>query len=264
MSSRPTGVSVSALFGTRNQLGAPSAPPAMQPGHDLALQIHESAINNFLPLALASARIAQQTADIPPAIEGNVPNWLKLLAIRQPNLAHAAARGAEAVQNAQEAVEDAVENVVGPAEPDVTPPPFKPFSITLNSEAPVSAHFDDNKIAIRVRASRLASDDSEYQNWDFIVTYEITQEGSLVVLRRVGDIEAFPTGFDVQWPRRLTSEETGFRSVLKKNMNARANAGQSFPKQIPIQPIRTSQFGVLMLQELVADDGWLTVTWRLP
>ena len=47
-------------------------------------------------------------------------------------------------------------------------------------------------------------------------------------------------------------------------MNARANAGQSFPKEIPIEPVRLSRFGVLVLRELVADDGWLTVGWGLP
>jgi hypothetical protein len=259
MTSAATGVSIETLFATRQQLGAPGARPTPLPGHDMLVQIHESAINNYLPLAISSARIAQDTADVPPVLNGNVPTWLKALSVARPNLAAAASAGVEAVEEAQERIED----LVG-AEPDVTPPPFKPYSITLNAEAPASVRFDDNRIIIRVRAAALASEDSEYQDWDFLVTYAIRQEGDRILLIREGDIEAFPTGFDPDWPRQLTAEETGFRSVLKKNMNARAAAGQSFPAQIPIEPIRFSRFGVMVLRELIADDGWLTVGWGLP
>jgi hypothetical protein len=259
MSSGAWGVGVQTLFATHSQLGAPGPPPQMMPGHDLAVQIHESAVNNYLPLALASARISQEKAEVPPALKGNVPNWLKLMSVKSPKLAAAASAGVEMVGEAQERVQQAIG-----AEPNVTPPPFKPYSITLNGEAPASVHFDDGKIEIRVRASQLQSEDSDYKNWDFIVTYQITQEGNRILLKRVGEIEPFPSNFDLQWPRQLNAEETGFRSVLKKNMNARANAGQSFPKEIPIEPIRFSRFGVLVLQELVADNGWLTVGWGLP
>jgi hypothetical protein len=259
MSSARTGVSIETLFATHSQLGAPGERPAPMPGHDMLVQIHESAVNNYLPLALASARIAQDTADVPPSLKGNVPNWLKAMSIAQPKLAAAASAGVEMVEEAQERVAD----VVG-AEPDVTPPPFKPYSITLNAEAPASVRFDDNRVIIRVRASELASEDSSYQNWDFVVTYAIIQEGDRIVLRREGEIEPFPTNFDPEWPRQLNAEETGFRSVLKKNMNARAAAGQSFPKEIPIEPVRLSRFGVMALRELIADDGWLTVGWGLP
>ena len=262
MNSAQTGIGIETLFATRSQLGAPGVPPAMMTGHDLAIQIHESAVNNYLPLALSSARIAQQTAEIPPDLRGNVPNWLKVMSATRPNLAAAASAGVEMVGEAQERIAEAVG--ADPNKPEVTPPPFKPYSITLNAEAPASIHFDDNRIVIRVRAALLQSEDSEYKNWDFVVTYEIRQEGDRIMLTRVGEIEAFPTGFDTEWPRQLSAEETGFRSVLKKNMNARANAGQSFPKQIPIEPVRLSRFGVLVLRELVADDGWLTVGWSLP
>jgi hypothetical protein len=47
-------------------------------------------------------------------------------------------------------------------------------------------------------------------------------------------------------------------------MNARARSGESFPHEIPIEPIRVTRLGTLLLQELTADDGWLTVSWILP
>lgn len=261
MSSSPTGVFGETVFAARRQLGASGPAPKMAPGHDLALQIHESAVNNYLPLALASARIAQQTADKPAEIKGHVPLWLKGMSLATPKLASAAAAGAEIVGEVQERVEELVPGGEAPAP---APPPFKPYSITLNSEAPVSVDFDDGKIAIRIRAAELTSEDSAYKNWDFIVTYKITKQDNHIVLKRVGDIEVFPTGFDPAWDTQLTGQQAAFRNTLAGSMNARAKAGQSFPAEIPIEPVRLSRFGVLVLQELVADDGWLTVGWALP
>jgi len=261
MSSTTSGVSGETVFAARRQLAAAGPPPKMAPGHDLALQIHESAVNNYLPLALASARVAQDTADKPAEIKGHVPMWMKGISLASPRLASAAAAGTEIVDEVKEKVQELVPGGEAPAPP---PPPFKPYSITLNAEAPVIAHFDDGKIAVRIRAAELTSEDSAYKNWDFIVTYEISQRDNQIVLKRTGDIEVFPTGFDPAWDTQLTGQQAGFRNTLAGNMNARARAGQSFPAEIPIEPIRLSRFGVLVLQELVADDGWLTVGWKLP
>jgi hypothetical protein len=198
-------------------------------------------------------------------LQGDVPNWIKALSVTSPRLAAAAATGAEIVEEASETIAEVVEGEQDEREEaEAKAPPFKPYSITLNAEAPIGVRLDDGKMAIRVRASRLVSDDAEYANWDFIVTYQITTEGDRILLRRVGDIEVFPTGFDPAWERQLSAQQSGFRSTLAKNMNARARAGQSFPAEIPVEPIRISRFGTLLLHELQADEGWLTVSWVLP
>lgn len=266
MSSSPDGVAVDSTFAARFQLGADVPAPELKPGMDLALQIHESAVNNYLPLALASARISQQTADQPPNLEGNVPNWIKVMSAKNPQLAAAAATGAAVVDEASKKIGEVVNGQAderGPNDPPALPP-FKPFSITLNAEAPVGVRFDDNKVVVRVRAATLASDDAEYSNWDFIVTYEIVQDGDKILLKRVGDIEVFPTGFDPAWDKQLTAQQSGFRSTLAKNMNARAKAGESFPSEIPIEPIHITNMGTLLLNQLEAKDGWLTVGWITP
>jgi hypothetical protein len=265
MHSDPTAAFIEAVFASRNQLGADRPAPKPMPGFDLGVQVHESAINNYLVLALASAKISQQSADVPPNLSGDVPNWIKVLSVARPKLAAAAATGAEIVEEAQERIEEAVKGETDEREPEERKaPPFKPYSITLNSEAPIGVRFDDGRLNVRIRASRLASDDAEYFNWDFIIAYEFTTDGNRIKLKRVGDIEVFPTGFDPAWDKQLTAQQSGFRSTLAKNMNARARAGQSFPAEIPIEPIYISRFGTLLLHELTADDGWLTVSWVLP
>lgn len=266
LSSTPAGVSAETTFAAKNQIAADGPRPAIKPGQDLSLQIHESAVNNYLPIALASARISQQTVDQQPILDGNVPNWIKMLSVKKPELAAAAATGAAVVNSASKTIDQVVEGQAderGPNDPPALPP-FKPYSITLNPEAPVGVRFDDGKVVVRVRASKLVSDDIEYSNWDFIVTYAITQDGDRIVLKRVGDIEVFPTGFDPAWDKQMTAQQSGFRSTLAKNMNARANAGESFPAEIPIDPIRITNVGTLLLDQLEVKDGWLTVGWILP
>lgn len=266
MSSSPNGIEIETTFAARYQLAANQGPPVPKPGHDLLLQVHESAVNNYLPLALASARISQETAEQAPDLQGDVPNWIKVLSVKKPQLAGVAATGAAVVNKAAETIDQVVEGEAderGPNDPPALPP-FRPYSITLNSEAPAGVHFDDGKAVIRVRASKLYSDDVEYSNWDFIITYAVTQDNDRILLKRVGDIEVFPTGFDPAWDKQLTAQQSGFRSTLAKNINARANAGESFPKEIPIDPIRVASVGTLLLNEIKVDDGWLTVGWILP
>jgi hypothetical protein len=266
MRSTPASAEIETILAARNQLGADREPPKPMAGSDISLQVHESAVNNYLVLALANARISQEEASVAPALQGDVPNWIKALAITRPRLAAAAATGAEIVEEASETIGEVLEGQDDERDDAEEPiqPPFKPFSITLNGESPIGVRFDDGKLVVRVRASRLASDDAEYANWDFIVTYQVVTEGEEILLRRVGDIEVFPTGFDPAWDKQLTAQQSGFRSTLAKNMNARAKAGQSFPSEIPIAPIRTTRFGTLLLHQLQADDGWLTIGWLLP
>jgi hypothetical protein len=232
----------------------------------LLLQVHESAVNNYLPLALASARISQETAEQAPDLQGDVPHWIQVLSVKPPKLAGVAATGAAVVDKATETIDQVVEGEADERGPNAPPalPPFRPYAITLNSEAPAGRHFDDGKAVIRVRASKLYSDDVEYSNWDFIITYAVIQQDDRIVLQRVGDIEVFPTGFDPAWDKQLTAQQSGFRSTLAKNINARANAGESFPKEIPLDPIRVAAVGTLLLNEIKVDDGWLTVGWILP
>ncbi|RIK79937.1 MAG: hypothetical protein DCC67_09950 [Planctomycetota bacterium] len=263
LSSTPQGVGIQTIFARRNQLGAATPPPAA-PGNDILIQVHQSAVNNYLPLALARARISQQSADRPVELEGDVPNWIRGLSIASPGAAAIVDAGREVVEQAQEAVEDLTQSEEEQEAEARQLPPFKPFSITLNAEAPASVQFDDGKLTIRVRAATLVSDADEYANWDFIVVYQVELRDDQILLRRVGKIEAFPTGFDPAWDKQLTAQQAGFRSTLAKNMNARADAGQSFPAEIPIQPLQVTRLGTLLVRQLEVDDGWLTIGWILP
>src|SRR5690606_18313028 len=98
-------VAMTTTFARSNQLAAAGDPPTPRPGHDIVVQVHQSAVNNYLPLALARARISQQSADRPIDLKGNVPNWLRGMAAVAPNVASAVNEGIEAVEETQQAVE---------------------------------------------------------------------------------------------------------------------------------------------------------------
>lgn len=260
MASGARGVRIETAFATGGQFAADSSPPPIADGCDLTLRIHQSAVNNFIPLIMAGVAIRQETEDQPPKLTGDLPPWMTKLSLGKKSAdSPDAGAGANENQNQAETSDDAA---------DGEKYEFQPWSITLNNEQPVSATFDDGQLALRMRASRLTSDGSEYQNWDFIVTYGVEQQGNEILLRRRGRIEVFPTGFDPRWDKKMSSKKAGFRSTLAKNMNARAERGESFPAEIPIQAIHLpgnlNVPGELVLRQLQCDNGWLALGWALP
>ncbi|MEQ8836403.1 MAG: hypothetical protein RID07_06325, partial [Lacipirellulaceae bacterium] len=247
---------VEATIARSTQLGASVPPTPVRLGHDLYFQLHESAVNNYLPLVLSGVTLSQDDADQPQQVSGDAPKWLKK------------------VQQSRRKVKEVAEVVAEPvlADPTGETNPdqgdqesnFQPWSITLNNDFPASVAFKDGKVAIRMRASQLTSEEREFKNWDFVVTYEILKDGNGILLRRVGKIEVLPTGFDPAWDKKMSTATRGFRSTLAKNMHDRAERGEGIPKEIPIPALRIPDLGELTLRQLESDSGWLTVGWGLP
>ncbi|MCA9258953.1 MAG: hypothetical protein KDA61_07125, partial [Planctomycetales bacterium] len=223
--------------------GAQDAPPL--PENDLRVQLHESALSNFLPLALGGVTLSQETADAPPTISGPAPPWLREAVLRAPKRPSGGPSLADPNTESSEAA------------------PFKPWALTFNREAPVGVTFDEGAVTLRIRASSLTSEDASYDNWDFLVTYRLNVRQGGLTLVREGDIEVFPTFFDPAWDKSMSSQKSGFRSTLSKNMNARAKAGEGFPAEIPLDPIALPQGDRLDVATLQCDDGWLTIGWDL-
>lgn len=245
MSSTANDLQIVTTLARRDQLGADGPPPPQPSGSDLSLRLHESAVDNYLAVALGGVTLSQDDADAPLKITGNAPAWLEKAATTKPPKPPADANGP----------------ALGRDEDD---PPFRPWSLTLNSTAPVGVTFDANELHVRLRAAVLASDEDEYRNWDIIIRYRVTRQGDRIVLVRTGDIEALPTGFDPSWDTRMAARDSAFRNTLAGNMTARAAAGQGFPARIDIPPIDISGLGRLRLAELRSQAHWLTLAWRLP
>ncbi|MCG8451092.1 MAG: hypothetical protein MI725_16105 [Pirellulales bacterium] len=253
MASDPGGVNVEATLASYKQISTAELPPKLPLQDDMTVQIHETAANNFSPVVLAGVTIQQDEQDQPPRLEGDVPSWLKTLT-EDEELSHP------------------VEEPVEPSED------FKPWAFKLNADHPVSVSFDDQKFTVRIRIAELKTiEDGEEKirkNWDFLITYRVVQQGNSLLIRREGDIQALPTGFDPQWfgdPRwkdSLDGEQVSVRRNLEKNLNKRAESGEGFPKEINVPPVKLPTPGggkqTLVLQQFDCDDGWLTLGYRLP
>lgn len=248
------------MLASHRQISTNSQPPRRLPENDVTVQVHETAVNNFLPTLIGGASLRQDAANEKPKLTGDVPPWLRELASKSP----------------KEAVEDDLPpheepTLAEPVSPEETAE-FRPWRFKLNSEAPASVSFTDQKLVLRMRLAELVASPEEEEaprtNWDFIVTYKIVQDGNEVVLVRDGDIEAFPTGFDPRWDERLTSEQVGVRNNMARNLNKRAAAGQGFPAEIPLPAVKLPKQGddklSLVLTQLDCDNGWLTLGYRVP
>jgi len=260
MASSSSGIRIETTLASYKQISTHQLPPDTQLGNDFTLRVHETAVNNFLPHLLAGAKLQQEKESEPPRMEGEVPAWLKK-ATKAPEVK---------------------EQFIADKQTTEDEPPkssnFKPWSFQLNNEHPVSVSFDNQKMSLRIRIAELKTledgEESIRKNWDFLVTYLVVQDGNRIVLRREGDIQVLPTGFDPQWfgdPRwddKLTGKQVGVRKNLEENINKRATTGGGFPLEIPLPPIQlpgangTKQS--LQLQQLGCDEGWLTLGYRLP
>jgi hypothetical protein len=257
MTSHSDRIQIETTFASPHQLASAGSSPPLSSSHDLAMRIHQSAVTNYLALVLAGATIQQDNEDQPPKLTGDLPPWMSKISLderfqkKSTNLA----TDSEAIEESNDQIR-------------TTDSVFQPWSITLNAEQPVNVQFDNQQLILRLRASLLTSNEREYKNWDFIIRYDVESQGNTVMLHRSGKIEVFPTGFDPQWDKRMSSAKSGFRSTLAKNMNARADRGESFPDEILIPSIQlppeTGVQGELVLTQLDCNNHWLTLSWALP
>ncbi len=262
LNSDKEGIHSKLILASHRQIATNTKPPKRSPENDLTVQLHQTAVNNFLPTLLGGITLHQDAADEAPQLKGDVPAWLRELTTKSP----------------KEAAEDdeipTPEIVIVPAPPVVSQEKkseFRPWRFTLNRDAPASVSFADQKLIIRMRLAELQGnidDEKLLQNWDFLVAYRVIRDGNEVVLEREGDVEVFPTGFDPRWDERLTGEQVGIRNNIAKNLNQRAAEGQGFPKEIPLPALRLPKQGdeklTLILTQLDCDNGWLTLGYRVP
>ncbi|MCA9229731.1 MAG: hypothetical protein KDA57_03710 [Planctomycetales bacterium] len=269
MASTDHSVGIEARLASYEQISTDTVPIETSVASDLSMRVHETAINNFLPTILAGVGLAQEAEDDPPKLQGDFPSWLDELAQK-----HGGRRQSAAETPSEPALPppaNQTEQEQQAAEADTE---FKPFSLTLNRSYPISVKFDDQQLTLRIRVAELKTIEEGAEqireNWDFILTFQVIQNEDGVVLRRIGDVEPFPTGFDPEprWGDKLPGEDVATRGALTKILNKRAASKNALPRDIELPPIQfTSPEGVektLVLRHLDCDNGWLTLGYALP
>jgi hypothetical protein len=219
---------------SRNQLGAAGPPPQAPSGHDMSMQLHESAVGNYTASLLGGATATQNKPDDDVKFDVKLPQWMK-----------------DAWENRK------TKATAPPAEGE----PFKPYSLRLRDVRPVSVEFMAGKVKMTIHISRLKSGDQTFTNWDVSSTYipELAKGG--ITLWREGDLEMLPANFKGQ----LTPTQVAERSNLEKELNARSAQGRGFPMTIEFEALEPegelADVGPLEFNQFNSDGGWLTVAW---
>lgn len=225
----------------RGQLAAHEPPPALPAKYDAAIRIHQSAVNNYAALVLGGATAAESKPGEKAELDVALPGWMdKVLEDREDERSDAT---------------------------DADGEPFKPWSITLRRNRPLTVAFADGKVTLTIHLARLTSGEEDFTRWDVtgIFTPELKDGG--VVLHREGDLEVLPTDFNPA-KDQLSSRQVALRSNLTKVLNERSAQGRGFSKTIEIhewQPTgKFEDVGPLALETFNSGGGWLTLAWDRP
>jgi hypothetical protein len=218
---------------SRSQLGAASNPPAVPEAHDVAMQLHESAVENYSASILGGATARQTKPNEDVQFNVHLPKWMNdLWKNRKTEPTHAAGGKEE---------------------------PFKQFALTFQEKRPISVDFAHQKIKLTVHIAHLKSGDKTFDDWDVTGTYDPTISDGKVVLNREGDLVMLPANFRGQ----LSSRQVAERRNLEEELNRRSDEGQGFPKSIRFEPVKPSgklgDAGPLNFDRFTSDDGWLIV-----
>jgi hypothetical protein len=218
-----------------SQLGAAGPAPEAPAGHDLALRLHESAVNNYSASLLSGATGSQTKPDEDIKFDVKLPKWMK----------------------------DAwKERKVEPTEGEGGEEPFKPYSLTFQQTRPLTVNFVDGKVKLTIHIDRLKSGDNTFEDWDVTGTYspEPTEDGG-IVLRRDEDLVMLPANFRGQLSTRQVAE----RANLEKELNARSAQGKGFPKSFKLDPLspegNLEDAGPLVFNQFESAGGWLVAAW---
>lgn len=221
----------------RGQLGAHEPPPALPAEYDAALRIHQTAVNNYAALVLGGATAEESEPGEKAKFDVELPGWMdKVLEDREDG------------------------------QSDATPAdePFKPWSITLRRNRPLTVAFADGKVQLTIHLARLTSGDDNFTRWDVTGVFAPELKDGGVVLHRQGDLEVLPTDFDPA-KGQLSSRQVALRSNLTKVLNERSAQGRGFSPTIEIKEWQpTGEFekvGPLPLESFNSNGGWLTLVW---
>jgi hypothetical protein len=138
----------------------------------------------------------------------------------------------------------------------------EPWSIRFARFRPVSLDVRPGGLAITVRGRAFTTGEGgakKHGAMNITAVYKIEPSDAGPQLTRQGDLEIVPPDFDPQ-KSKLSVGQISLRTVLQKKF------GKIFPPQIQPEPVvlggQWKDAGHLVLDQLQAADGWLSVAYR--
>ena len=232
-SSTKNGLALEVTQANRTQLGAPGAPPELADKHDMTMQLHETAVNNYSAAMLAGATAKQTKPDEDVKFNVDLPKWMDRLWRHRKT--------------------EPTDNAAAKAEP------FKVFTMTLDAVQPISVKFAGKKMEITLHIADMQSGDNHFANWNVTGTYTPELADGRVEMHRDGKLVVLPENFS----GKLDAEQTAQRSNLEKEFDKRSAQGNGFPKSIKFEPVKPegelADAGPLEYREFSSDNGWLVI-----
>ncbi|GEM_PF-1450000 len=142
------------------------------------------------------------------------------------------------------------------------PPDEEAWTVVLAEKGPLFVSFRDNQIRITFRGRSYRRGDRSYPGMDITVTYLLVSDAEGVVAKRVGELEIYPPGFR-PGQRRLSAREQVLRTLIERRLSKVFDA-EWRPTVLRLQPTASGNKAVVLRwQELIAQNGWLAVGFKV-
>lgn len=156
-----------------------------------------------------------------------------------------------------------VEDMLGEVPENLRPEEGKAsWTIRFADREPFTVTFGDGGYTISLHAAGYVREGKEYPGMNVSAAYKIEQTDEGFAAVRQGEIEVYPPGF-VKGQRQLSGNEQTIREMLKKRFDK--VFGEKIVPQGHLEPKGelAKKLGRLPLLQWNAQDGWMTVTWKL-
>jgi hypothetical protein len=156
-------------------------------------------------------------------------------------------------------IEQLMKDLTGDVPEELRISPDKdPWSMTFDDQQPVSAAFAGEKLTLAIRGKQFTRGDTPINHTMKIwatYTLEKTSKGAKMV--RQGDVQ-------VEYVKggRESLTQVAFKTFLRRKFDSLFKP--EFVGEGMVLPGRWERAGKLTLAQLAADNGWLTLAWRMP
>lgn len=220
-------LAINSLFRAGHQLGSVDPPPTIDETFDVAIQIHESAVENACATVLAGRTLNEKKLD---ELLGKIGRGVEDSA--------AAAEGDKAGESAEE----------------------EPFEIVFSPLRPIVFEARDQVVRVGVRGRRFTKGNRVLQKaLEVTADYKPTKlENGTVVLKRDGKVKVNFGG------KKLSISEAGMKPVIEKSFgkvfpDVILERAIKVAEEAKMESLRGLEFLPRLVQ---ADGGWLTIAIR--
>ncbi|MEZ6070491.1 MAG: hypothetical protein R3C10_09520 [Pirellulales bacterium] len=210
-----------ALAGRRDQMAAPTAPPAGFDDAQCELRLHQSAINN-----LAEAMLAGEEFD-----------------------------NEQFRRHLTDMFGDAADRFI--AEAGDGDDANSTWAIQFADQQPLTVEFGDDQLTLKIRGQKFVSNGRSYSAMDVTARYQLVNDGDTVKAVRQGDLEILPP--DYEPGKRLQVRQITLKQLLERRLG-RMLTEEIVPEPMTMTG-ELAGVGALRLGRLTTQNGWLAAGW---